>query len=41
MDHVLESYETFLIEVKHASANTVASYMRDLHQFEAYVDQRG
>ena len=40
MVHVLESYETFLIEVKHASANTVASYMRDLHQFEAYVDQR-
>ena len=37
---VLESYETYLSEVKRASANTVASYMRDLHQFEAYLVQQ-
>ena len=40
MLHVLESYETFLIEVKHASSNTIASYMRDLHQFVTYLTQQ-
>ena len=40
MVHVLKIYETYLVEVKQASANTVASYMRDLHQFEAYMGQR-
>ena len=40
MLHVLDSYETYLIEVRHASANTVASYMRDLHQFESYLHQQ-
>ena len=40
MLHVLASYETFLIEVKRASANTVASYMRDLRQFEGYLLQK-
>lgn len=30
-------YETYLLEVKHSSANTVASYIRDLRQFDKYV----
>lgn len=30
-------YETYLLEIKKASANTVASYIRDLKQFDRYV----
>ena len=37
MAEILEEYEDFLVETKHASGNTVASYMRDLHQFVAYL----
>ena len=33
----LEKYEQYLIEVKQASGNTVASYMRDLNQFATYL----
>lgn len=33
----LDKYEQYLIEVKHASGNTVASYMRDLNQFATYL----
>lgn len=33
----LEKYEQYLNEVKHASENTVASYMRDLNQFASYL----
>ena len=33
----LEKYGQYLIEVKHASGNTVASYMRDLNQFASYL----
>ena len=33
----LDKYEQYLIEVKHASENTVASYMRDLNQFASYL----
>lgn len=33
MPDLLLSYETYLLEEKHASANTVSSYMRDLRQF--------
>lgn len=33
----LDKYEQYLIEVKRASENTVASYMRDLNQFAAYL----
>ena len=30
-------YEDFLLNNKKASANTVASYMRDIRQFDTYV----
>ena len=39
MAEILEEYEDFLVETKHASGNTVASYMRDLHQFVAYLQE--
>lgn len=32
-------YENYLTNVKHASSNTVASYMRDLRQFSSYVSE--
>lgn len=34
-------YERYLKEDKKASANTVSSYMRDMHQFSGYLAQRG
>ena len=37
MLELVSSLENYLINVKHASDNTVASYMRDVRQFEAYV----
>lgn len=37
MVRLLEEYEDHLVHVKKASENTVASYMRDLHQFSAYL----
>ena len=37
MVRLLEEYEDHLIHVKNASDNTVASYMRDLHQFSAFL----
>ena len=40
MAEIMEQYEDFLVETKHASGNTVASYMRDLHQFAAYLQER-
>lgn len=30
-------YETYLLDIKQSSANTVASYIRDLRQFDRYV----
>lgn len=33
-------YENYLVRVKHASANTVSSYMRDIRQFQAYVNEQ-
>ena len=35
----LDKYEEYLISVKHASGNTVASYMRDLNQFSSYLSE--
>lgn len=35
----ISAYETFLLNTKHASANTVTSYLRDLRQYAAYVEQ--
>jgi len=37
MVQFIEGYENFLIETKHASENTVSSYMRDVHQFASYL----
>lgn len=37
MTDSINLYETYLLETKHASANTVASYIRDLKQFDKYV----
>ena len=33
----LEKYERYLVEIKQASENTVASYVRDLNQFASYL----
>ena len=40
MLQILEAYEDHLVEVKHASENTVASYMRDLNQFGSYLQEQ-
>lgn len=39
MVNVVEGYADFLVQVKHASNNTISSYMRDIHQFAHYLDQ--
>ena len=39
MNDSIELYERFLLEVKNASSNTVASYMRDIRQFDRYAAQ--
>ena len=38
MADLVAAYENYLLNIKHASANTVASYMRDIRQFHSYVD---
>ena len=35
---LIKAYENYLSKVKQASANTVASYMRDIRQFASYCD---
>ena len=40
MDLHLQAYERYLTTEKHASANTVSSYMRDLRQFTSYAAVR-
>lgn len=40
MVHIIDAYENFLINTKHASDNTVSSYMRDIHQFASYLDEK-
>ena len=37
MTELITRYESYLLEVKKASNNTVASYIRDLKQFDKYV----
>ena len=37
MADIIARYEDFLVNVKHASANTVASYMRDIRQYASYL----
>ena len=36
---LLNAYENHLIKVKLASGNTVCSYMRDLRQYSAWIQQ--
>lgn len=40
MKTYLAAYERFLQDEKHASANTISSYMRDLKQFASYASDR-
>ena len=40
MDLHLQAYERYLTTEKHASSNTVSSYMRDLRQFASYAAVR-
>ena len=35
----IQDYENHLINVKRASSNTVSSYMRDIRQFSAWIQQ--
>lgn len=37
MSNIISRYEDYLIEIKHASNNTVSSYMRDIHQYASYL----
>ena len=40
MDTYLADYQRYLTDEKHASANTISSYMRDLRQFASYTGER-
>ena len=37
---LIHAYENYLVKVKQASANTVSSYMRDIRQFAAWMQQQ-
>ena len=37
----LDNYRAYLVEVKHSSENTVASYLRDVAQFKTYLKEEG
>lgn len=37
---LIQAYETYLIKVKQASANTVSSYMRDIRQFTGWLESQ-
>ncbi len=39
MAELVTAYENYLLNIKHASANTVASYMRDIRQFCTYLSE--
>ena len=41
MSSIISRYEEYLIQVKHASANTVSSYMRDIRQYASYLETVG
>ena len=36
-NNIIARYEEYLIHTKHASANTVSSYMRDIRQYASYL----
>ena len=38
MRNMIDGYEDYLIHVKQASQNTIASYMRDVHQYVSYLN---
>lgn len=38
---LIQAYENYLTKVKHASSNTVASYMRDIRQFSQWLGEQG
>ena len=38
---LIAAYENYLAKVKQASANTIASYIRDIRQYAAWLDQEG
>lgn len=40
MSDLIASYEMYLLNIKHASENTVVSYLRDIRQFSEYVEER-
>ena len=40
MDTYLADYQRYLTDEKHAFANTISSYMRDLRQFASYTGER-
>lgn len=37
---LIHAYENYLVKVKQASANTVSSYMRDIRQYSAWMQQQ-
>ncbi len=39
MAELLAAYENYLLNIKHSSANTVSSYLRDMHQFCTYLTE--
>ena len=41
LSELLGKYQEYLEQEKHASSNTLASYLRDLRQFEQYLTERG
>lgn len=36
---LIKAYENYLTKVKHASTNTISSYMRDIRQFAGWLEQ--
>jgi len=38
MAHIVEAFKSYLVVEKGASGNTVDAYLRDLHQFSAFLD---
>ena len=36
---LVQAYENYLSKVKHASSNTIASYMRDIRQFSQWLNE--
>ena len=41
MSDLVSAYEAYLKTEKRASANTVSSYMRDIHQYAAAMEEKG